>query len=619
MSQRSAMLIAAAVVCSGFLIGASAVARPGAPAARAAALSGTWGTAEQVPGSNTLNQNGHADIASVSCVSAGNCSAGGAYASGIGANGKPITQAMVVTESGDRWGTARPVPGAAGFNTGGSAQIDSVSCTAPGDCGAGGYYTDASGNQQAFVVTEAGGIWRSAREVPGTAAVDLVSPGGEVLSVSCAMAGNCSAGGYYTDASGQQQAFIATETGGIWHTAQEVPGSAALNAGGYAAITSVSCAAAGDCNAGGYYASASVDRIPTVQALVVTETGGTWHTAKKVLGMGSLNRRSPGAEVFSVSCGAAGECSAGGAYTDISRLQQAFIVTETGGIWGTAQEVPGTADLNVGGQGEITSVSCAATGECSAGGLYASSSTDHIPTVQAFVDTETGGTWGTAQEVPGSGALNTGGYAQISSVSCAAPGECSAGGEYTDRFSGTQTLVVDQTGGTWGTAQKIRDSGGLNKGGLAMVNSVSCPAPGDCAAVGAYMDANFSTQAFVADESGGTWGTARYVSGTAYLDKGSPGATAVTVSCGAVGDCSLGGHYYAHTTGIQQAFVASETSGTWGSAQQIDGAVVLHKGQFAAVESVSCTSAGNCGIGGYFPGSPPAGQQAFVDDETGSP
>ena len=60
MSQRWAMLIAAVVVCSGFLIGASAIAGPGAPAARAAALTGTWGTAEQVPGSSTLNIGGDA-------------------------------------------------------------------------------------------------------------------------------------------------------------------------------------------------------------------------------------------------------------------------------------------------------------------------------------------------------------------------------------------------------------------------------------------------------------------------------------------------------------------------------------------------------------------------------
>ena len=500
MSQRWAMLIAAVVVCSGFLIGASAIAGPGAPAARAAALTGTWGTAEQVPGSSTLNIGGHAGIASVSCASAGNCSAGGTYASGTGANGKPTIQAMVVTESGGRWGTARPVPGANALNSGGSAMIDSVSCTAPGDCGAGGYYTDAAGNQQAFVATEAGGIWHSAREVPGTAGLDLGSPGGEVLSVSCATAGDCSAGGFYTDAAGQQQAFIAAETSGTWHSAQEVPGSAALNAGGYAEIASVSCAAAGDCSAGGYYASASVDRIPTVQALVVTETGGTWHPAR---------------------------------------------------------------------------------------------------------------------EVPGTAALNAGGYAALTSVSCTAAGDCSAGGEYTDSTAATEPFVLSETGGTWSTAREISGIGVLNNSGLAFLDSVSCASPGNCSAVGSYHDANFTSQAFVAGQAGGTWGAAQEVPGTAALNQGTSGAAAVSVSCGAVGACSLGG-YYSAASGRKQAFVASETGGLWAAAQEVPGTAALNTGGAAGTDSVSCASAGNCSAGGHYT-TPQSGQQAFVANETGSP
>ena len=54
-------------------------------------------------------------------------------------------------------------------------------------------------------------------------------------------------------------------------------------------------------------------------------------------------------------------------------------------VWGTAEEVPGTAALNQGGNAAITSVSCASAGECSAGGSY----TDSSGHPQAFVDSET--------------------------------------------------------------------------------------------------------------------------------------------------------------------------------------------------------------------------------------
>src|SRR5258708_39733979 len=45
----------------------------------------------------------------------------------------------------------------------------------------------------------------------------------------------------------------ATALGGTWHAAIEVPGTAALNKGGNAAISSVSCASAANCSAGGVY------------------------------------------------------------------------------------------------------------------------------------------------------------------------------------------------------------------------------------------------------------------------------------------------------------------------------------------------------------------------------
>ena len=42
-------------------------------------MNGTWRRAEEVPGSGTLNNAGTGGLISVSCPSAGNCSAGGFY------------------------------------------------------------------------------------------------------------------------------------------------------------------------------------------------------------------------------------------------------------------------------------------------------------------------------------------------------------------------------------------------------------------------------------------------------------------------------------------------------------------------------------------------------------
>src|SRR5262249_56048906 len=94
------------------------------------------------------------------------------------------------------------------------------------------------------------GGWAKAIEVPGSGALNR---GGDanVVSVSCASAGNCAAAGGYTDRSGNDQVFVASERHGVWGKAIEVPGLGALNKGGFAGVSSVSCAPAGSEERGG--------------------------------------------------------------------------------------------------------------------------------------------------------------------------------------------------------------------------------------------------------------------------------------------------------------------------------------------------------------------------------
>src|SRR5262249_56666388 len=178
----------------------------------------------------------------------------------------------------------------------------------------------------------------------------------------------------------------------------------------------------------------------------VSETQGRWGRAQKVPGTAALNKGGD-AQTSSGSCGSAGNCSAGGSYFDKAGHQQAFVVTEVKGGWGTAQEVPGLGALNQGGFADLLSVSCGSAGNCGAGGSYFDASFN----VQAFVVSQVNGTWQKAAEVPGSGALNTAGFAQLSSVSCPSAGNCRAGGFYTYNVAGNahhqSAFVVSQTKG----------------------------------------------------------------------------------------------------------------------------------------------------------------------------
>jgi hypothetical protein len=451
--------------------------------------------------------------------------------------------------------------------------------------------------------------WGTAIEVPGTAALNVGGLAG-VSAVSCSSTGNCSAGGNYgstavTVGKPPLQAFVATETNGTWGNAIEVPGIAALNVAGVANVTAMSCTSPGNCSAGGFYAPSDVSpHLPNLDAFVVDETNGTWGTAKEVPGTAALNQGGS-AEILSISCLSPGNCSAGGFYSSSIDLtngiftKQAFVVTETNGTWGTAIEVPGTAALNKGGSAGINSLSCSSVGNCSAGGFYGSSVVDGVPTTQAMVVTETSGTWGTAQEVPGTAALNTGigAYATVNAVSCASAGNCSAGGEYLGSSNATEAFVVTETGGTWGTAQEVPGIETLNSRALAQVDSMACVSPGNCDAGGFYQDASFVSQAFVVTETGGTWGTAQELPGTATLNRGHGGADVPAISCDAAGSCGAGG-WYQGSANVFHAFVDSKTNGVWNNATEVPGA--LSSGVGAQTQSAACAATGYCGAGGYF-------------------
>jgi hypothetical protein len=88
--------------------------------------------------------------------------------------------------------------------------------------------------------------WGKAIEVLGLARLSA-GHGGTLNLVSCSSAGNCSAGGNYTDRLGHQQAFVVNEKNGSWGKAIEVPRLAALNTGEDARVVSLSCGSAGNC------------------------------------------------------------------------------------------------------------------------------------------------------------------------------------------------------------------------------------------------------------------------------------------------------------------------------------------------------------------------------------
>ena len=433
----------------------------------------------------------NANVTSVSCPTARDCTASGYYADGRG-----HSQAFVISQKSGRWGRAAEVPGTAALNTGGHAEAEAVSCPSSGNCTVSGYYEDASHHFHVYVASEVKGKWGPARQIPGSAALLQGHEAGDAL-LSCPSAGNCTTGGIYDAPPGTQESFLASETHGHWGQARKVQGSRSFDSSGLTPLEGLSCASAGNCVAGGSYSPAGA---LTAYAFVVSEKNGRWGQPLRV----ATPFAGSSAQIEDVSCPSAGNCAASGAYSDARDETQALVVSEKNGRWGRAQAIPGVRALNVGGDAEAGVVSCASAGNCSVGGHY----TGPVPAegpqpLQALVASEKNGRWGSAREVAGSGALNTGGDAEVAGMSCPAAGDCAATVTYVGD-SGWGAGVVGETRGTWARITTTRGWAAIKAMGNEEIAPVSCASAGNCVAGGSFLTA-VGTQAFLVVEHGGAW------------------------------------------------------------------------------------------------------------------
>jgi hypothetical protein len=279
-------------------------------------------------------------------------------------------QALVVTETRGVWGAGIQVPSITALSVINEAsQIESLSCSAPGDCAAGGIYFANSLDAQPFVVSEMNGTWNNAERVPGLSVADSAY-WSDVVTTPCGSAGHCTAGGYAMPSPTSTQGFVVTETNGAWSTVTKISGMTVA--------TALSCRSASSCTAVG---GTGIDGSPDAQ--VARETNSTWGAAAELPGVSTLGD-SGGSGALAVSCSSVGYCATGGDHSH-SGVTQALVADEAGGNWHDAQAVPGAASLNADGSAQVDAVSCATAEYCAAGGYY----TDKSGAKQAFLVNET--------------------------------------------------------------------------------------------------------------------------------------------------------------------------------------------------------------------------------------
>jgi hypothetical protein len=120
------------------------------------AFAASWARGVEATPLANAARNPDVSLPSVSCASAGNCSAVGYYDDGSG-----YQQALLLTESGGTWaaGVEATLPANAAIRF-----LSSVSCASAGNCSAVGTYFDCSGNLQGLLLSESGGTWAAGVE-----------------------------------------------------------------------------------------------------------------------------------------------------------------------------------------------------------------------------------------------------------------------------------------------------------------------------------------------------------------------------------------------------------------------------------------------------------------------
>jgi hypothetical protein len=326
-------------------------------------VAGRWQAAQKVPG---ITPTFDSEVTAASCGATGNCLIGGYYYDKAGKH------AFLVPETRGAWRRALNVPGISELSTAPFSETTALSCLSAGTCVVGGYYGTSPGPGDAdqlndFVVSETNGAW--AQPVTLTGAVL-----GVITSLSCSSAGNCAAAlGVGDMPTGVGPAYdgpaVATERNRSWGPAVSVPGT---TPGGKfeSGATSVSCRANGDCVIGGSYSPVSSTGAST-QAFVADEVNGTWRAAVTFSGIAKLNLGRV-AQITSVACASAGNCVAGGGYLDRWNDSRPFLIMDSGGHWGAPITIPGlpVASTTYPASATINALSCPAIGRCDAAGLH---------------------------------------------------------------------------------------------------------------------------------------------------------------------------------------------------------------------------------------------------------
>ena len=414
----------------------------------------------------------------VSCTSATACTAVGAQTDATG------TTALAERWDGTSW-RVQATPSPAGSAV---AEFFAVSCTSANACTAGGASLDNSGTSVPLAERWDGTSWR-VQVTPAPAG----SIGSGFAGMSCSSATVCIAAGSY-GTSGGSGVMLAERWNGTRWRIQVTPSPAGATG---SELLAVSCAATGACTAVGSVtigsaggraattASRNSGGSTTTVELAERWNGTTWRV-QAIPNPG----RSTGTGFAAVSCSTPTACTAGGSYDTASHLGRPVAAGWGGRSW-HRQAVPARVGASV--ASGLVGVSCASARTCIAVG-YGTATTGESTTLAERWD---GSRWRIQRSPVPAGTVSAG----LSGVSCPSPRTCTAVGQFFN--SGQRELpLAERWDGTRWRIQPVPSPAGARRG--AELSAVSCPSADRCFAVGQYFTKSGSV-ALGETWKGGRW------------------------------------------------------------------------------------------------------------------
>ena len=288
---------------------------------------GNWETAAPAEFAiGVQNPNPSAEFDGVACPSAGNCTAVGSFLDAAGAS-----RGFSETMTGGVWGTGTPLALAAGLENayGPQSSLGTVSCASAGNCTAVGEFSAAGGGFRGVAQTATAGTWGTGAVTAFGAGVEAASPFAFLKGISCARVGACTAVGTFRNAAGYDEGFSQTMANGVWDTATPVTFAAGIQSSQPSAqLSSVACTSPGNCTAVGSFTDSANHVQAFSQTSTQAQTPGDSGTPSDGGGSGSP----AGATAASGGAGTAAGATAAPRVPTMPRIRWSAATVRPGGV-----------------------------------------------------------------------------------------------------------------------------------------------------------------------------------------------------------------------------------------------------------------------------------------------